>query len=285
MKLVRYGSRGAEKPGVLDANGLVRDLSSVVRDITPDVLAPSGLDPLKRIDPGTLPLVGGHARLGAPIAATGTFFAIGLNYADHAREIGLPIPSEPVFFIKAAGCISGPIDPIVLPRNSLKTDWEVELGVVIGKPARYVDRASALDHVAGYFLVNDVSEREFQKQHGSQWAKGKGCDTFGPIGPWLVTADEVHDPQALDMWLDVNGKRMQTGTTREMVFGVADLVAYLSRFTTLRRGDLITTGTPPGVGESRHPPVFLKPGDVVHLSITGLGEQRHQVAAWNEIAS
>lgn len=284
MKLVRYGSRGSEKPGVLDTEGRVRDLSGVVADISPEVLAPAQLQRLRGIDPATLPRVDGHPRLGAPIAAPGTFFAIGLNYADHAREIGLPIPSEPVFFIKAAGCINGPDDPIVLPKDSHKADWEVELGIVIGSSARYVDRASALAHVAGYFIVNDVSEREFQKEHGSQWAKGKGCDTFGPIGPWLVTADEVRDPQLLDLWLDVNGERMQAGNTREMVCGVADLVAYLSRFTTLRPGDLITTGTPPGVGESRRPPVFLKPGDVMHLGIAGLGEQRQRVAAWSEIA-
>lgn len=279
MKLVRYGAQGVEKPGAIDESGSLRDLSGLVSDITPDMLASEKLERLKALDLTTLPLVDGKPRLGAPIGSPGTFFAIGLNYEDHAREVGLEMPTEPIFFIKAAGCISGPHDPILLPSGSHKTDWEVELGVVIGKTARRVDRSHALDHVAGYFLVNDVSEREFQKEHGSQWAKGKGCDTFGPIGPWLVTADEVPDPQVLDLWLDVNGRRMQTGNTRSMIFGIADLVAYVSHYTTLRRGDLITTGTPPGVGESRTPPVFLKAGDVVHFGITGLGEQHHLIAA------
>ncbi len=283
MKLLRYGPRGAEKPGVLDSRGCIRDLSAVVDDITPAILTPQGLARLKDIDPDTFPAVEGSPRLGVPLSPVGKFLAIGLNYADHAAEAGLPIPTEPIFFTKAISCLNGPNDPVMLPKASVKSDWEVELGVVIGKTARYVEENEALDYVAGYMLVNDVSEREFQKERGSQWDKGKGCDTFGPVGPWVVTSDEIGDPQDLDMWLDLNGKRMQSGNTRTMVFGVAELVAYVSRFVTLHPGDLLTTGTPPGVGEGQKPPVFLKQGDVMQLGIAGLGEQRQKVEAWHAV--
>lgn len=283
MKLLRYGPRGVEKPGVLDSQGRIRDLSAIIDDITPESLTPQELARLKHTDPDTLPVVAGNPRLGVPVSPVGKFLAIGLNYADHAKEAGLPTPTEPIFFTKAISCLNGPNDPVMLPKASVKSDWEVELGVVIGKTARYVDTSNALDYVAGYVLVNDLSEREFQKEHGSQWDKGKGCDTFGPVGPWLVTADEIVDPQNIDMWLDLNGKRMQTGNTRTMVFGVAELVAYVSRFVTLCPGDLLTTGTPPGVGEGRNPPIFLKPGDVMQLGISGLGEQRQEVEAWHVV--
>ena len=275
MKLCRYGTRGAEKPGLIDADGRIRDLSGVIADVTPAEVTPEALARLAEIDPATLPLVEGSPRYGVPVAGIGKFIAIGLNYADHAKEAGLEPPPEPIFFTKAISCLTGPNDPVMIPRDSQKTDWEVELGIVIGKTCRYVEQADALDHVAGYVLANDVSERAFQKELGSQWDKGKGCDTFGPVGPWLVTADEVGDCQTLDMFLDVNGKRMQTGNTATMIFPVAECIAYVSRFITLHPGDLLITGTPPGVGEGQKPDkIFLKAGDTMHLGITGLGEQR-----------
>ena len=275
MKLCRYGTRGAEKPGLIDADGRIRDLSGVIADVTPAEVTPEALARLAEIDPATLPLVEGNPRYGVPVAGIGKFIAIGLNYADHAKEAGLEPPPEPIFFTKAISCLTGPNDPVMIPRDSQKTDWEVELGIVIGKTCRYVEQADALDHVAGYVLANDVSERAFQKELGSQWDKGKGCDTFGPVGPWLVTADEVGDCQTLDMFLDVNGKRMQTGNTATMIFPVAECIAYVSRFITLHPGDLLITGTPPGVGEGQKPDkIFLKAGDTMHLGITGLGEQR-----------
>ncbi|WP_294312083.1 fumarylacetoacetate hydrolase family protein [uncultured Sphingomonas sp.] len=275
MKLCRYGTRGAEKPGLIDADGRIRDLSGVIADVTPAEVTPEALARLAALDPASLPLVEGEPRYGVPVAGIGKFIAIGLNYADHAKEAGLEPPPEPIFFTKAISCLTGPNDPVMIPKDSQKTDWEVELGIVIGKTCRYVEQADALDHVAGYVLANDVSERAFQKELGSQWDKGKGCDTFGPVGPWLVTADEVGDCQALDMFLDVNGKRMQTGNTATMIFPVAECIAYVSRFITLHPGDLLITGTPPGVGEGQKPDkIFLKAGDTMHLGITGLGEQR-----------
>ena len=281
MKLLRYGPAGRERPGLLDAEGRIRDLSAHLPDLGPDALAPERLAALARLDPSSLPLVEGTPRLGVPVAGVGKFIAIGLNYADHAAESNLPIPTEPVVFTKAISSLSGPNDPVMLPRDSVKGDWEVELGIVIGRRAAYVEEAEALAHVAGYCLVNDVSEREFQIERGGTWDKGKGCDTFGPVGPWLVTADEVGDPQDLDMWLDLNGRRMQTGNTRTMIFGCAEIVSYVSRFMTLMPGDIITTGTPPGVGMGIKPaPVYLKPGDVMTLGIAKLGEQRQEVVAW-----
>ena len=285
MKLLRYGPKGQEKPGTLDAEGRIRDLSSVVADITPDQLWGEGLAALKAIDPETLPLVEGQPRYGVPVNGVRKFIAIGLNFADHAAESNLPIPAEPVVFTKAVSCLTGPNDTVVIPRGSEKTDWEVELGIVIGKRASYVEQADALDHVAGYVLINDVSERAFQTERGGTWDKGKGCDTFGPVGPWIVTTDEVGDVQALDMWLDLNGKRMQTGSTRTMIFGVAEIVAYVSQFMTLEPGDLITTGTPPGVGLGQKPePFYLKAGDVMELGIEKLGQQRQSVVAWSRDA-
>jgi 2,4-diketo-3-deoxy-L-fuconate hydrolase len=283
MKLLRYGPRGAEKPGLLDADGQIRDLSGVVSDITGAQLSPESLAKLAAIDPATLPLVEGSPRYGVPVGNVGKFLAIGLNFADHAKEAGLEPPPEPIFFTKATSCLNGPNDDVMLPKDAVKGDWEVELGVVIGKRARYVEQAEALDYVAGYVLVNDVSERAFQKELGSQWDKGKGCDTFGPVGPWLVTSDEVGDCQDLDMWLDLNGKRMQTGNSRTMIFGVAELIAYMSRFVTLEPGDILTTGTPPGVGEGQKPDkIFLKAGDVMRLGIEKLGEQQQTVIAWTK---
>ncbi|WP_313537060.1 fumarylacetoacetate hydrolase family protein [Sphingomonas sp.] len=277
MKLLRYGPRGGEKPGILDAEGRIRDLTGLVPDLTVDVI-----ERIRAVDPTTLPLVEGDVRLGVPVANIGKFLAIGLNYADHAREAGLEPPPEPIFFTKAISCLTGPNDPVMIPKGSEKSDWEVELGVIIGKTCRHVDEADALDHVAGYVLANDVSERAFQKELGSQWDKGKGCDTFGPVGPWLVTPDEVADCQALDMYLDLNGKRMQTGNTSTMIFPVAECIAYMSRFITLHPGDLLITGTPPGVGEGQRPEkIFLKPGDVMELGITGLGTQRQDVIAFD----
>jgi 2-keto-4-pentenoate hydratase/2-oxohepta-3-ene-1,7-dioic acid hydratase in catechol pathway len=277
MKLLRYGPRGGEKPGILDAEGRIRDLTGLVPDLTVDVI-----ERIRAVDPTTLPLVEGNPRLGVPVANIGKFLAIGLNYADHAREAGLEPPPEPIFFTKAISCLTGPNDPVMIPKGSQKSDWEVELGVIIGKTCRHVDQADALDHVAGFVLANDVSERAFQKELGSQWDKGKGCDTFGPVGPWLVTPDEVADCQALDMYLDLNGKRMQTGNTATMIFPVAECIAYMSRFITLHPGDLLITGTPPGVGEGQKPEkIFLKPGDVMELGITGLGTQRQDVIAFN----
>jgi 2-keto-4-pentenoate hydratase/2-oxohepta-3-ene-1,7-dioic acid hydratase in catechol pathway len=274
MKFLRYGPRGAEKPGVLDAAGQLRDLSGVVPDLSGDVL--TRLDQLA-INPETLPLVPGNPRIGACVAGTGKFICIGLNYADHAAESGLQVPPEPVIFMKATSAICGPNDPILLPRGSVKTDWEVELGVVIGKPAKYVDEASALDHVAGYCVINDVSERAFQTERAGQWTKGKSCDNFGQIGPWLVTPDEVRDPQNLPMWLKVGDQMMQNGSTKTMVYGVAHVIAYLSQFFTLHPGDIISTGTPPGVGMGMKPPRYLRKGEVVSLGIAGLGEQRQTV--------
>ena len=282
MKLVRYGPPGKEKPGLIDAEAKLRDLSRKVKDIDAAALAPGELAKLRKLDPKKLPLVKGRPRLGPCIAVPPKFIAIGLNYVDHAKESGNPIPEHPVVFYKAETCIVGPNDNIMLPPDSTHTDWEVELGVVIGKTARYVDRKDALKHVAGYCIVNDVSEREYQlKRSATQWSKGKGCDTFGPIGPWLVTTDELKDPQNLDMWLDVNGVRKQTGNTRTMIFGVADLVVDLSKYMTLLPGDIITTGTPPGVGMGMKPePQYLKAGDVVTLGIAGLGQQRQNVVAF-----
>lgn len=282
MKLLRYGPNGFEKPGLLDADGNIRDLSGIVSDIDSSVLAPKRLAHLRKFDPAKLPLVKGRPRLGVPYVGIGKFVAIGLNYSDHAAESNMPIPAEPIVFNKWTTCITGPNDGIVIPRNSHKTDWEVELGVVIGTKARYVEERDALKHVAGYCVVNDVSERNFQLERGSQWDRGKGCDTFGPIGPYLVTTDEIADPQNLDMWLDVNGQRMQAGNTRTMIFGVAYLVAYLSQFMTLLPGDIVTTGTPPGVGMAMKPPRFLRPGDEVRLGIAGLGEQRQKVTAYGQ---
>ncbi|MGA0545099.1 fumarylacetoacetate hydrolase family protein [Brevundimonas sp. VNH65] len=282
MKLLRYGPKGQEKPGLLDAEGRIRDLSGVVADITPDLLSAEGLAKLAAIDTGSLPVVEGQPRYGVPVNGSRKFIAIGLNFADHAAESNLPIPSEPVVFTKAISCLNGPNDDVVIPRGSLKTDWEVELGVVIGKAASYVTKEEALDHVAGYVLINDVSERAFQIERGPTWDKGKGCDTFGPVGPWLVTKDEVGDVQNLDMWLDVNGKRVQTGNTRTMIFTVAEIVSYLSEFMTLEPGDLITTGTPPGVGLGQKPePWYLKAGDTVRLGIEKLGEQGQTFVAWS----
>ncbi|HQR21743.1 MAG TPA: fumarylacetoacetate hydrolase family protein [Burkholderiaceae bacterium] len=281
MKLLRFGPAGFEKPGVLDSGGAIRDLSGVVEHVTSEHLSPKGLAKLAKVNVEALPKVGGTPRLGVPYLGISKFIAIGLNYADHAAESGVPVPSEPIVFSKATTCINGPNDDIMLPRDSTKTDWEVELGVVIGTAARYVDETKALAHVAGYCVINDVSERNFQLERGSQWDKGKGCDTFGPIGPWLVTRDEVPDPQALDMWLDVNGEPMQRGNTKTMIFGVAKLVSYVSRFMTLVPGDIITTGTPPGVGMGKKPPRYLKAGDSVALGIAGLGEQRQRVVAWS----
>jgi 2,4-didehydro-3-deoxy-L-rhamnonate hydrolase len=285
MKLLRYGPVGREKPGLVDPNGAVRDLSRIIADITPDVLAPESLTRLAALDPRSLPVVGTPGRLGVPVAGIRKFLAVGLNYADHAAEANLPVPSEPVVFMKAISCLSGPNDDVILPVESKRGDWEAELGVVIGRTARHVSEAEALHHVAGYCVVNDVSEREWQFDHGATWDKGKGFDTFGPVGPWLVTADEVGDPQSLDVWLELNGRRMQSGNTRTMIFGVAAIVAYLSRLFTLWPGDLITTGTPPGVGMGQKPPVHLKPGDVMRLGISKLGEQTQRVVAFDLAAA
>ena len=281
MKLLRHGPKGQEKPGLLDAQGQVRDLSALLPDITAATLAPAALAALRALDIDALPVVA-QGRLAVPWSGMGKFVAIGLNYADHAAESGMPIPKEPIVFMKTTSCAVGCNHPVVLPQGSVKGDWEVELGIVIGSRARYVAQADALAHVAGYCVVNDVSEREYQIERGSQWDKGKGCDTFGPIGPWLVTTDEVGDVQNLSMWLEVNGHRYQKGSTKTMIFGAAELVSYLSRFMTLEPGDLITTGTPPGVGMGIKPkPVFLKPGDTMRVFIDKLGEQQQTVHAWN----
>jgi len=280
MKLCRYGRNGFEKPGMVDAEGRLRDLSKVIETIGPKELSPRGLKMLAKVKSGSLPVVANGPRLGVPFVGIGKFVAIGLNYSDHAKEAGMAIPAEPVVFMKATTCISGPNDDIVQPRRSTKLDWEVELGIVIGSKSQYVDEKDALGHVAGYCVVNDVSERAFQLVT-SQWDKGKGFDTAGPIGPWLVTTDEITDPQRLDLWLDVNGKRMQSGSTRTMVFGCAQIVSHVSQYMTLMPGDVITTGTPPGVGMGIKPaPVFLKPGDVMTLGIKGLGEQKQKVVAY-----
>jgi 2,4-diketo-3-deoxy-L-fuconate hydrolase len=281
MKLLRYGPPGHELPGLLDSQGIIRSLSAHVADLGPRELAPAGLQLLANLDPASLPQVPGKPRIGLPCTGTRKFIAIGLNFADHAAEANAAIPSEPVVFMKAVSCLQGPFDDVVIPRDSRKTDWEVELGVVIGTTARYVDEAAALDHVAGYVLINDVSEREFQMERGGTWDKGKGCDTFGPVGPWLVTRDEVGDVHNLQMWLDVNGQRMQTGNTRTMIFTVSTIVSYLSRFMTLEPGDIIATGTPPGVGLGKKPqPIYLQPGDTVRLGIESLGEQEQKMVAW-----
>jgi 2,4-diketo-3-deoxy-L-fuconate hydrolase len=282
MKLMRVGPKGREKPAIVAPDGSVRDLSDVLPEVTAETLSPEGLRRLAAIDASTLPRVADGTRAGIPWTGMGKFLCIGLNYSDHAAETGSPIPKEPILFMKPLTCAVGPDDTVVLPQGSVKSDWEVELGVVIGRTARYVETKDALSHVAGYCVVNDVSEREYQMERGGTWDKGKGCDTFGPVGPWLVTADEVPDPQKLGMWLDVNGERMQTGTTGTMIFGVAELVAYVSRFMTLHPGDLISTGTPPGVGLGKKPnPIYLKAGDTMALGIEGLGQQTQPVVAWD----
>ena len=280
MKLVRYGPAGKEKPGLIDADGKLRDLSKKVKDINGASLAPAELAKLKKLDVKKLPLVKGKPRLGSCVAKPSQFVAIGLNYVDHAKETGAPIPENPIVFFKSPGCMVGPDDNVMVPRNSTQLDWEVELGIVIGRKASYVDRKDALKYVAGYCLINDVSERDFQiKKGASQWSKGKGCDTFGPTGPWMVTRDEIKDVQNLDMWLDVNGVRKQTGNTRTMIFGVAEVVSDVSQYMTLLPGDVITTGTPPGVGMGMKPQQWLKAGDVVTLGIAGLGAQKQKIVA------
>ncbi|HEY7887991.1 MAG TPA: fumarylacetoacetate hydrolase family protein [Steroidobacteraceae bacterium] len=281
MKLLRYGPAGHEQPGLLDSHGRIRSLAGSIPDLTPRHLSPAGLKRLASIDPASLPAATGNPRLGVPFAGTRKFIAIGLNYADHAAESNLPVPIEPVVFTKAVSCLQGPNDEVMMPKGSKKTDWEVELGVVIGTTARYVEERDALEHVAGYCVINDLSEREFQTERGGTWDKGKGCDTFGPVGPWLVTRDEVGEVQALDMWLDVNGERMQTGNTRTMIFSVAKIVSYVSQFMTLQPADIITTGTPPGVGMGRKPePIYLAAGDTMRLGIAKLGEQCQSVILW-----
>jgi 2,4-didehydro-3-deoxy-L-rhamnonate hydrolase len=282
MKLVRYGNPGKEKPGLIDAQGVLRDLSSVVPDMGAAQLSDAMLKKISKVKTDKLPAVRGKPRMGCPVANVGKFIAIGLNYSDHAAEAGMPIPKEPIVFMKATSCIQGPNDDVMLPKNSVKSDWEVELGIVIGTQAQYVSQKNALDFVAGYVLINDVSEREYQLERGPQWDKGKGCDTFGPIGPWLVTKDEVPNVQKLAMWLDLNGQRVQTGNTKTMIFGAAKIVSYVSQFMTLMPGDVITTGTPPGVGMGMKPPRFLKKGDVMTLGIEGLGEQHQVVRAYKK---
>jgi 2-keto-4-pentenoate hydratase/2-oxohepta-3-ene-1,7-dioic acid hydratase in catechol pathway len=280
MKLVRYGAPGREKPGIIDGKGRIRDLSAVVPDIAGDALSPRGLAKIRKANVDKLPSVRSGVRLGPCVGNVGNYIAIGLNYADHAAEAGQAIPKEPIVFNKAPNCIVGANDDIMLPKGSQKTDWEVELAIVIGTRARYVSKKDAFDFVAGYCVANDVSEREFQLERAGQWTKGKGCETFGPLGPWLVTTDEIPAPQSLSMWLDVNGERMQTGSTRTMIFHVAHIVSYVSQFMVLEPGDVIATGTPPGVGLGKKPPRFLKPGDTMRLTITGLGEQRQRVLAF-----
>ena len=279
MRLLRYGAVGEEQPALLDGDGAIRDLTGVVPDIAGTTLLPDGLAQLRAIDPATLPRVNGSPRIGACVSGVGKFICVGLNYSDHAAESNMPVPSEPIIFMKATSSICGPFDDVVIPRGSQKTDWEVELGVVIGRPAKYVTEADAMQHVAGYCVVNDLSERTFQLEGTGQWVKGKSADTFGPIGPWLVTADEVRDWSALDMWLEVDGRRFQQGSTKTMVFGVPFLVSYLSRFMSLQPGDVISTGTPPGVGLGQKPPVYLRAGNEIRLSVAGLGEQRQRVIA------
>jgi len=278
MKLCRYGAPGKEKPGVVDSEGRIRDLSRIWPEISPDTVRLSQLATLQDIDLMTLPIVEGSPRFGVPVASIGKIIAVGLNYADHAAESNLPVPPEPIFFTKSITSLSGPNDPVMKPRDATKLDWEVELGLIIGKTCRYVEEADALSHVAGYVLVNDISERAFQKERGTQWVKGKGADTFCPTGPWLVTPDEVGDPHNLDMFLDVNGQRMQTGNTKTLIFNVAQCISYISRFITLQPGDLVITGTPPGVGEGKKPnPIYLNAGDVMHLGVTKLGQQQQTV--------
>ena len=280
MKLVRYGAAGSEKPGLIDADGRIRDLSAHIADLKGELLSPENLARIAKLDPATLAPVPGSPRIGACVARPGNFIAVGLNYADHAAESNLPVPREPVLFNKAPSCVVGPYDTVIIPRGSRKTDWEVELAIVIGKKANYVEEKDALSYIAGFCVCNDVSERAYQTEGTGQWMKGKGCPTFGPLGPWLVTPDEVGDVQNLDMWLDVNGKRMQTGSTKTMVFGVAHIVAFTSNFMTLEPGDVITTGTPPGVGMGMKPPVFIKDGDVMTLGIEKLGSQKQTAVAW-----
>jgi 2-keto-4-pentenoate hydratase/2-oxohepta-3-ene-1,7-dioic acid hydratase in catechol pathway len=281
VKLVRFGQPGAEKPGIVDAKGAIRDLSGVVSDIDARAVTPEGLAKIRKADPNGLPAVQAGVRLGPCIAGARNFYAVGLNYVDHAKETGAAIPKEPILFNKSTSCIVGPNDDVMLPQGSVKGDWEVELALVIGRRARYVDEAKALDYVAGYCICNDVSEREYQIERGGQWMKGKGCETFGPLGPWLVTPDEIKDVQNLDMFLDVGGERMQTGNTKTMIFGVAHIVSYMSRFMVLEPGDVITTGTPPGVGMGKKPaPRFLKAGDTMRVGVEGLGEQNQKVVAW-----
>jgi 2-keto-4-pentenoate hydratase/2-oxohepta-3-ene-1,7-dioic acid hydratase in catechol pathway len=279
MKLLRYGPAGQEAPGLLGADGVIRDLSAVVTDISRGTLLPESLERLRGIDPDTLPRVDGTPRIGPCVGSVGKFICIGLNYSDHAAESGMPVPKEPIVFMKATSAIAGPNDDVVLPRGSEKSDWEVELGVVIGKPAKYVEEVDALSHVAGYCTINDLSERAYQLEGTGQWVKGKSADTFGPIGPWLVTRDEVADCGALDLWLEVDGHRYQNGSTRTLVFGVPFLVSYLSRFMSLQSGDIISTGTPPGVGLGQKPPVYLRAGNVMRLGVQNLGEQRQRVVA------
>jgi ureidoglycolate lyase len=282
MKLLRVGEKGRERPALLDANGKLRDLTDIVDDIAGATLLPGELQRLREIDPQSLPELPSDLRIGPCVGHVGKFICVGLNYADHAAESGLDVPKEPVIFMKATSAICGPNDDIIIPRNSRKTDWEVELGVVIGREARYVDEADALDHVAGYCVINDLSEREFQIERSGQWTKGKSADTFGPIGPWLVTADEIEDPQNLSMWLDVDGRRFQDGSTRTMVYGVAHVVSYISQFMSLQPGDIISTGTPPGVGMGVKPePIYLRPGQDMRLGIERLGEQRQRTVAWS----
>jgi 2-keto-4-pentenoate hydratase/2-oxohepta-3-ene-1,7-dioic acid hydratase in catechol pathway len=281
MKLVRYGARGYEKPGLIDSDGNVRDLSGTIEDIGPEQLSASSLSFLRFCDQAALPLISGTPRFGCPIAQVGKLIAIGLNYSDHAVEAGSPLPDEPIIFLKATSCIQGPDDDVMLPKGSTKADWEVELGVVIGTTSRYVRKEDALSRVAGYCIVNDVSEREYQLERGGTWDKGKGCDTFGPIGPWLVTTDEITNPQGLNLWLELNGHRVQDGHTRNMIFGVAELISYASRFMTLLPGDIITTGTPAGVGLGMRPPTYLKAGDTMALGVTGLGRQHQRVVPFS----
>ena len=280
MKFVRFGQPGSEKPGLVDAQGNIRDLSGHVSDLAGSHLDPANLSHLAKIDPATLPLVPANTRLGSCVARPGNFIAVGLNFADHAAETGAPIPAEPILFNKAPNCVQGPNDDVMIPKGSVKTDWEVELAIVIGKTAHHVEERDALNYIAGFCVCNDVSEREYQAERGGQWMKGKGCPTFGPLGPWLVTTDDVKDVQNLHMWLDVNGKRVQDGSTKTMIFGAAYLIAYISRFLQLDPGDVITTGTPPGVGLGMKPPVFLKPGDTMDVGIEGLGSQHQKVIAY-----
>ncbi len=289
MKLVRYGNPGKEKPGLIDENGQLRDLSAVVPDFGPEQLSDKVLAKIAKLKTAKLPLVKGKPRLGCPVSHVGKFIAIGLNYADHAKEAGMPLPKEPIIFMKATSCIQGAHDDVMLPKGSVKSDWEAELGIVIGTKASYVSQKDALNYVAGYCTVNDVSEREYQIERSGTWDKGKGCDTFGPIGPWLVTKDEVPNPQKLALWMELNGERMQNGNTKTMVFGVAKLISYCSQFMTLDPGDVITTGTPPGVGmgvkvNGKPAPVFLKPGDVMTVGVEGLGEQHTKVVAYKKAA-
>lgn len=279
MKLLRYGLPGEEKPGVLAADGTIRDLSGLISDLAGPALLPDAMDKLRQANTSDLPRVAGKPRIGPCVGSVGKFICIGLNYSDHAAESGMAVPAEPVVFMKATSSICGPNDDVVIPRGAKKADWEVELGVIIGKPAKYVDQASALSHVAGYCVVNDLSERAFQLEGTGQWVKGKSADTFGPIGPWLVTPDEVLDPQNLDLWLEIDGHRYQNGSTKTMVFGVSYLISYLSRFMSLRSGDVISTGTPPGVGLGQKPPLYLRPGNRIKLGIPGLGQQEQKVVA------